>query len=257
MRSRFLEMFSTGFVPHSAPEAPSSEKTVEPKVLYKEREIGLGSRSTRSITRTNTKPVHRWTTPMPTTAELVAPPTQASDTLSAADNLSTEVSTQAPCTTDYMPTSATFESSSRSGLETTFSQSNLSAESITISEDTITATDLRVRRSEKIICIAGMLLRTIVAEIKMHGLLLDYVGYPYRSRYKDSAWDVADSRDGLLRMGTHQELFEDAIILLWRDLKRRGFVVHELSYREERIKFPTRVRGRQVRKGIGLAWDLE
>lgn len=120
------------------------------------------------------------------------------------------------------------------------------------------AEDVRVRRFRKAANIAKVLLHVLMDEIEVHGLLQDYVGYPYRSGLRASAWDRPnESTPGEFIMGVHQELFPDAIALLRRDLLQRGFSVLNLSFREEKITFPTSAAGDfKVKRGIGLGWHL-
>lgn len=133
------------------------------------------------------------------------------------------------------------------------------AESIKVDPDNPwTAADVRRHRLGTIISIARMLLHTMIEEINRYGLLCDYIGHPYLSDKKDSVWDQK-SKDGVtLTIGVHQELFEEVLILLWRDLERRGFVVHDLSFREERIQFPGHLQSRRnIKWGIGFGWNLD
>lgn len=124
-------------------------------------------------------------------------------------------------------------------------------------ENTFKASDVRQRRLKISANIARMLLRKMIAEIDCHGLLCDYIGYPYLSKCKDSEWDRLFT-DEPFCVGTHQVLFEEALILLWRDLEKRGFVIHDLSFREERIKFPDLAQGhKNIKLGIGFGWDIE
>lgn len=120
-----------------------------------------------------------------------------------------------------------------------------------------TATDVRRWRSGTIRSIAKMLLHSIIQEINCYGLMCDYIGYPYLSNKKDSVWDERSKEGRTIHVGNQQDLFEEVLILLWHDLECRGFLVNDLSFREEKIEFtgsPQR-KGR-FKWGIGLGWDL-
>lgn len=257
MRSRFQEMFSSGFVPTSEADCSVVGVGSRSKDLYKDGHARLKTKATSRITETFKEPMNWWTGPVPTTAEFVAPRDEDGDIPCTEEASTTWTGAQQRRSAEESDLSSVPAQHPRGRPDTLERQFRRSRSPIVISKDTITATEIRARRQQKIACIAGMLFRTIVEEIKVHGLLVDYVGYPYRTKQKDSAWDGPDDHGDHLCMGTHQELFEEAIILLWSDLRQRGFVVHELSYREERIRFLTREHGRRTRKGIGLAWNLE
>lgn len=123
----------------------------------------------------------------------------------------------------------------------------------------LSARDMREKRYRRAANIARVLLHVLMDEMEIHSLLVDYVGYPYRTRSRTSAWDrPSEQGEGQFIMGQHQELFPDAVALLWRDLLQRGFIVHNLTFQEESITFPTSAAGEcKTRKGIGLGWRLQ
>jgi len=105
--------------------------------------------------------------------------------------------------------------------------------------------------------IAKVLLRTIHSELEIYGLMTDFVGYAYRSQYKDSAWDFRQDDGRLCIMGHHQDLFSDALLLLADNLSADGLKVRQLTFRQEKIQFPSRVKRKYIRTGLGLSWQLE
>lgn len=123
--------------------------------------------------------------------------------------------------------------------------------------DTTCAGEVRGLSLSRAADIARVLLQTIFSEIAIHGLFHDFVGYPYRSPTKQSAWDFRVTEQEFV-VGNHQALFRDALRLLRHDLRLRGFVVHALAFQEQRIRFPTGPVGvPSIRTGLGLAWQLQ
>jgi hypothetical protein len=123
-------------------------------------------------------------------------------------------------------------------------------------------TDARLRLCSQI---AKRLLQQLLNEVQQHGLLRDYIGFPYRSPACESAWDFQlepgsqrfvylnqEASDQNFVVGRHKELWKESLILLKRDLIARGFVVRRLRFQEELIRFGD---GTQAR-GIGLEWSL-
>lgn len=144
------------------------------------------------------------------------------------------------------------------GITLTVDDSRVPSDGLVDATTLISARDIRAKRLRKAANIAKVLLHVMLDEIEVHGLFIDYVGYPYKSRNRMSSWDRPnESCSGDFIMGQHQELFPEAIAFLEQDLRTRGFIVHKLTFREEKITFPLNAEGDcKVQEGIGLGWHL-
>lgn len=115
-------------------------------------------------------------------------------------------------------------------------------------QNEFTAERYRTRRVKKAAGIARFLLHVMIREIDRYGLLQDYIGYPYRSGARDSAWDDKRQFGLSFCMGHDVALFPMVEELLIDDLTKRGFTVHYLRFTEEQV---------QRKLGIGLAWSID
>lgn len=242
MRSRFIEMVESGFLPDR--EVISSADC--DSAANKSATRGPISGSMKSWSETS-----RQTSAYIGTSD----PSWETESLAEADNRETgDLGGCLPSDferADMPPARGKLCQKRMSGnRHTRQSRTQSTIESFIAPTNRLTARGFRTRRLLKAGIIAGILFETLVTEMEIYGRLRDYVGYPYRSPAKESAWDRVEEDGTVLCMAQHEDLFRDAIELLRHDLRQRGFIVRELCFREEKILFPTAPRGEPYPRGV-------